>query len=125
MGISREEQDEYAKLSYERNEIAVNQGVFTREIIPVQIADKKSPNGFIQIIEDEESKRTDFARFPKLKPAFLDAADGGTVTAANSSTLNDGASAAVMCSASFAAKDRSLKPIARIVSKPSMFNLSR
>lgn len=116
MGISREEQDEYAKLSYQRNQIAVSQGVFRSEITPIQIADKKSPNGFLQIIEDEESKRTDFSRFPKLKPAFLDAADGGTVTAANSSTLNDGASAAVMCSASFAAKDRSLKPIARIVS---------
>ncbi|TPP64824.1 Acetyl coenzyme A acetyltransferase mitochondria l [Fasciola gigantica] len=115
MAISREDQDKYAKLSYERSQTAANHDVFTNEITPIQIAHNKAPNGFTEVTEDEEYKKVDFFRFSKLRPAFLDAADGGTITAANASTLNDGASAAILCSASFAAKDRSLKPLARII----------
>ncbi|THD20914.1 Thiolase subgroup domain-containing protein [Fasciola hepatica] len=115
MAISREDQDKYAKLSYERSQTAANHDIFTNEITPIQIADNKAPNGFTEVTEDEEYKRVDFFRFSKLRPTFLDAADGGTITAANASTLNDGACAAILCSASFAAKDRSLKPLARII----------
>ncbi|VDP85967.1 unnamed protein product [Echinostoma caproni] len=115
MKITREDQDEYAKMSYERSQAAAKQGVFAKEITPVRVPDKRAPNGFVEVTEDEEYKRVDFARFPKLKPAFLDVADGGTITAANASGINDAAAATILCSASFAAKDRSLTPLARIV----------
>ncbi|KER22309.1 hypothetical protein T265_14884, partial [Opisthorchis viverrini] len=113
--ITREEQDAYAKLSYERSQTAAKDGIFVSEITPVQIANKKSPTGFDEVSEDEEYKRVDFQRFPTLKPAFVRAEDGGTITAANASTLNDGGAAAILASASYAAKDRTLKPLARIV----------
>ncbi|KAG5442986.1 Acetyl-CoA acetyltransferase, mitochondrial [Clonorchis sinensis] len=113
--ITREEQDAYAKLSYERSQTAAKNDVFLSEITPVQITNKKSPTGFDEVSEDEEYKRVDFQRFPTLKPAFVRAEDGGTITAANASTLNDGAAAAILASASYAAKDRTLKPLARIV----------
>ncbi|KAF5400519.1 Fatty alcohol acetyltransferase [Paragonimus heterotremus] len=113
--ISRSEQDDYARMSYERSQAAAAQGVFASEIVPVRIPNKKSPNGFDEVHEDEEYKKVDFTRFPKLKPAFLSAEEGGTITAANASSLNDGAAAAILSSAAFAAKDRSLKPLARII----------
>ncbi|CAL8087706.1 unnamed protein product [Calicophoron daubneyi] len=115
MKISREEQDEYAKMSYQRSQTAASKGVFQKEIVPVRVEDPKAPNGSKEITEDEEYTRVDFARFPKLKTAFLSIAEGGTITAANASTLNDGGAATILSSASFAAKDQSLKPIARVV----------
>ncbi|KAF6774506.1 hypothetical protein AHF37_05122 [Paragonimus kellicotti] len=95
--ISRSQQDDYARMSYERSQAAAAQGVFASEIVPVRIPNKTSPNGFDEVHEDEEYKK------------------GGTITAANASSLNDGAAAAILSSAAFASKDRSLKPLARIV----------
>ncbi|CAL8087709.1 unnamed protein product [Calicophoron daubneyi] len=123
MKISREEQDEYAKMSYQRSQTAASKGVFQKEIVPVRVEDPKAPNGSKEITEDEEYTRVDFARFPKLKTAFLSIAEGGTITAANASTLNDGGAATILSSASFAAKDQSLKPIARVVANARLLNL--
>ncbi|CAH8512173.1 unnamed protein product [Dicrocoelium dendriticum] len=115
MKITREEQDDYAILSYQRSQAAASQGIFKNVIVPVRVPNKKAPSGFDEVTEDEEYKRADFSRFPTLKPVFLRAEEGGTVTAANASTLNDGAAAVILSSAQFAAKDASLKPIARII----------
>lgn len=115
MRISREEQDAYAKQSYERSQSAAAAGFFRAEIVPVQVPDRKAPGGFIEVTEDEEFRRVDFSRFPNLRTAFVSEDKGGTVTAANASTLNDGAAAMIISSAAFAAKHPEVKPLARIV----------
>jgi acetyl-CoA C-acetyltransferase len=105
MKISREEQDTYARESYERAAKASENGNFKNEIVGVQLKSSIFE-------EDEEFKKVNFDRMPKLKPAFK--SDAGTVTAANSSTLSDGASAVLLASTEQAEKE-GLKALARIV----------
>lgn len=107
--ISRDAQDEHAIESYTRAEMAVSSGAFHKEIIPVVIT---SRNGQTIIAEDEEYKIVDFKKLVKLKGAFE---KNGTVTAGNSSTLNDGASAVVLMDEA-KAKQMALVPLARILS---------
>lgn len=106
--ISREEQDEYAINSYKRAESATTNGHFKNEIISVSIPQRKGDP--IIISEDEEYKNVRFDKIPKLRPAFN---KEGTVTAANASTLNDGASALLLASAE-AVQKYGLQPIAKI-----------
>jgi acetyl-CoA C-acetyltransferase len=110
--ISREEQDRYAKQSYQRAIQAWEKGLFQDEVVSVTVPSSKAP---VTVDKDEEPFRGKLDKFAELKPAFDKA---GTVTAANASSLNDGASALVLCSAS-AAKQNGLKPIARIVAQAS------
>lgn len=107
--VSREEQDEYAIMSYKRAEAAWNSGAFKNEIAPVTIAKK---SGDTLIAEDEEYKQVKFDKIPTLKPVFQ---KDGTVTAANASTINDGASALVLASGE-KVKELGLNPLAKIVS---------
>ena len=106
--FTREEQDAYAIESYKRAQKAQVEGYFKNEIVPVEISGKK---GSITIDKDEEPMKTDFAKVPGLRPAFDKA---GTITAANASKINDGASAIVLMSES-AVKESGAKPLAKIV----------
>src|SRR5690554_589201 len=90
MGITRESQDEYAIQSYKRSADAWKNGSFKEEVVPIAITDKK---GSHIINEDEEFKRVNFDKIPMLNTVFQ---KNGTVTAANSSTMNDGASALLL-----------------------------
>lgn len=108
--ISREEQDAYAVESYKRSQDAWAKGLFNAEIAPVTIPQKgKDP---LVVAEDEEYKKVDFNKIPSLRPVFD---KNGTVTAANASTLNDGAAALVLMSSEKAAA-LGLKPLAKILS---------
>jgi acetyl-CoA C-acetyltransferase len=109
MSISREDQDQYAISSYQRAAAAWTAGKFADEVFPVELTDRKGH--VTQVAEDEEFKSVNFEKIPLLKPAF---SKDGTVTAANASTLNDGASALVLMSREKAAELR-LEPIARIL----------
>ncbi len=109
-GISREEQDAYAIRSYKRAAEATAAGKFSSEIIPVNIPQRKGDD--VVMKEDEEYKNVVFEKIPMLRPAF---SKDGTVTAANASTLNDGASAMVLVGEQVV-KEKGLKPLARIVS---------
>ncbi|KAK1336301.1 hypothetical protein QTO34_004106 [Cnephaeus nilssonii] len=109
MNISRDEQDTYAINSYTRSKAAWEAGKFGNEVIPVTITVKGKPD--VVVKEDEEYKRVDFSKVPKLKTVFQK--ENGTVTAANASTLNDGAAALVLMTAD-AAKRLNVKPLARI-----------
>ncbi|MDW7692318.1 acetyl-CoA C-acyltransferase [Flammeovirgaceae bacterium SG7u.111] len=91
--ISREAQDEYTINSYKRVAENTENGFFKNEIIPVEIAQRKGEP--LIISEDEEFKKVKFEKIPSLRPVF---STNGTVTAANASTINDGASAAVLIS---------------------------
>eukprot|EP00842_Homolaphlyctis_polyrhiza_P005293 jgi/Hompol1/5765/HPOL_004707-RA len=106
--ISREEQDEHAVNSYKRAAAAWQAGRFAAEVVPVTIKDKKGDRIFS---EDEEYKSVDFSKVPKLKSAFQ---KDGSVTAANSSTLNDGASALVLMTRA-RANELGVKPLARVL----------
>lgn len=109
MDFSREEQDEYAIRSYKLAAETTEKGWFKDEIIPVEIPQKRGEPFIMD--EDEEFKKVNFDKIPKLKPVFnLD----GTITAANASTINDGASALVLVSGTML-KDLNLKPIAKIL----------
>lgn len=108
--ISREAQDAFAIDSYKRSQSATNNGKFKNEITPIEIAQKKGPA--VVIDKDEEPFKVDFDKIPGLRPAF---SSDGTVTAANASTLNDGAAAVILASEE-AIKKYSLTPLARIVS---------
>lgn len=112
MNISREEQDAFAEESYKRALNAIEKGFFKDEIIPVEIKEKK---GTIIISEDEDPKKVNFEKGKTLKGAFE---KDGTVTAFNSSNLNDGAAALVMMSAD-KAKELGLTPLAKIVAQTS------
>ena len=107
--ISREEQDAYAIESYKRSEAAWNAGKFAAEIIAVPIPQRKSEPVLFQ--EDEEYKNVKFDKIPGLKPAFT---KDGTVTAANASTMNDGAAALVLMSKE-KCEALGLKPLAKIL----------
>jgi acetyl-CoA C-acetyltransferase len=108
MNISRQDQDAYAINSYKRSATSWAAGKFKDEIIPVEIIDRKGNKTIFA--EDEEYKNVNFDKMPGLKPAFN---KDGTVTAANASTLNDGASALVLMSKEKAI-ELGLKPIAKI-----------
>ena len=108
--ITREEQDAFAIQSYKRSAAATESGAMGAEIIPVSIPQRKGDP--ILMTEDEEFKKVMFEKIPKLRPAFT---KEGTVTAANASTINDGAACIVLASAE-AVKKYDLKPIAKIVS---------
>ncbi len=106
--ISREEQDAFAIESYKRAQAAYANGLFKDEIVPVEISGK---SGDIIISEDEEFKAVKFDKIPNLKPVFR---RDGTVTAANASTLNDGASALVLMSKE-KAEELGIRPMAKIL----------
>ena len=106
--ITREAQDAFAIESYTRAAKAWKAGNFTEEVVPVTVSSKK---GDIIVSEDEEYKQVNFEKIPQLKPVFDKA---GTVTAANASTLNDGAAALILMSKEKAEK-LGLKPLAKIL----------
>lgn len=107
-GISREEQDQFAIESYKRSQAAWEAGKFADEVIPVEIPQRKGDP--LVIAKDEEPWNVKFEKIPSLSPAFQ---KDGTVTAANASTMNDGAAALVLMS-SEKANELGLKPIAKI-----------
>jgi acetyl-CoA C-acetyltransferase len=109
--FSREEQDDFSHESYRRAQEAIRTGKFRKEIAIVEIEGKK---GKSVVVDDEEPFTAPLDKMRTLKPAFLK--DGGTVTAANASKINDGAAAMVVTSADYAEKN-GLKPIARIVAQ--------
>lgn len=109
-GFSREEQDAFAISSYKKSQAAQTSGKFDSEIIAIEVKDRK---GNITLIDkDEEPFAVKFDKIPDLKPVFQ---KDGTVTAANASTLNDGAAALVLMSAQ-KAKELGLTPMAKILS---------
>lgn len=108
MNISREDQDAYAIQSYKRSAEAWEKGMFKDEIVPVEMMGRKGET--ILIEEDEEYKNVFFDKIPSLRPVFD---KNGTVTAANASTMNDGASALVLVSKE-KAEELGLKPLAKI-----------
>lgn len=108
MNISRQDQDTYAINSYKRSAAAWAAGKFKDEIVGVELTDKKGNKTLFA--EDEEYKNVNFEKVPSLKPVFT---KDGTVTAANASTLNDGASALLLMSKE-KANELGLKPIAKI-----------
>lgn len=109
--FSREDQDRFAKESYERSKKAWDEGKFDWEVVPVEVPQRKGEPLIVR--EDEEYKNVNFDRMSTLPTVFKK--DQGTVTAANASTLNDGASALVLVSGE-KLKELNLTPLARIVS---------
>ncbi|RZZ87951.1 thiolase family protein [Pseudoxanthomonas winnipegensis] len=107
-GFSREEQDAFAIESVKRAQAAQASGAFDAEIVPFKIATRK---GEVTVSSDEQPGKSDIGKIPSLKPAFK---KDGTVTAASSSSISDGAAATVVLSAEDAAQ-RGLQPLARIV----------
>ena len=107
--ISREEQDQYAVKSYQRSKESWEKGKFNAEIVPVVIAGRKGKISSVYI--DEEFSKVDYKKIPKLNPVFD---KEGSVTAANASTLNDGAAALILVSEE-KLTDYNLTPIAEIV----------
>jgi acetyl-CoA C-acetyltransferase len=110
--FSREDQDAFAIESYKRAQAAQKEGRFKEEIVPVTVKDRK---GEILVEEDEEPKRVQLDKLATLRPAF---SRDGTVTAANASTLNDGA-AALLVASEEVAKARGYQILARIVADSS------
>lgn len=109
-GISREDQDAFAIESYTRAANTTESGIFANEIVPVMVPQRRGDA--LAVSEDEEYKRAKFEKFPSLRPAF---SKDGTVTAANASTINDGASALILASEE-AVKRYGLTPVAKILS---------
>jgi len=107
-GFTREAQDDYATQSYTRALAAQAGGQFAAEIVPVEIPGRKGQTEIVA--EDEEPKRGDLAKMRRLKPAFK---EGGTVTAGNAPSVNDGAAALVVTSAR-RAETLGLTPLVRI-----------
>ncbi|MEO9131502.1 MAG: acetyl-CoA C-acyltransferase [Sphingomonas sp.] len=118
--FTRGQMDDFAIASLERAQKAQNSGAFVREIVPVEIAGRKGPT---TVSLDEQPQKGDASKIPTLKPAF---SKDGTITAANASSISDGAAALVLTRASIAEK-LGLDPIARIVAHgghahaPSLF----
>jgi acetyl-CoA C-acetyltransferase len=108
--ISREDQDQFAIASYQRSQAAWNAGKFDAEIIPVEIPQRKGDP--VVVKQDEEPFNVKFDKIPTLNPAFQ---KDGTVTAANASTMNDGAAALILMSKE-KADELGLKPIGKILS---------
>ena len=109
-GVSREEQDAFAVESYKRSQAATEAGKFENEIVPVEIPQRSGAP--ILFAKDEEPFNVKFDKIPSLKGAFQ---KDGTVTAANASTMNDGAAALVLMSKE-KAEELGLKPIGKIIS---------
>jgi len=107
--FTREEQDAYAVESYRRALDAMTGGKFTAEVVPVEVAQPR--NGTTAVAADEEPRRVDFEKIPTLPAVFE---RDGTVTAANSSSISDGAAAVVVAGAG-AARRLGVRPLARIV----------
>jgi acetyl-CoA C-acetyltransferase len=107
--ISREDQDAFAIESYKRSQAAWTAGKFDNEIVPVEIPQKKGDA--LKFAKDEEPWNVKFEKIPELRPAFI---KDGTVTAANASTMNDGAAALVLMSKE-KAEALGIKPIAKII----------
>lgn len=107
--FSREEQDDFAKESFRRALAAQSEGAFKSEICAVEVPQRKGDP--ITVLEDEGPKKGDPSKFAKLRPAF---GKEGTITAANASSINDGASALVLASEA-AVKKHGLSPLAKIV----------
>jgi acetyl-CoA acetyltransferase family protein len=105
--ISREAQDAFALRSHQRAIAATDDGTFKREIVPVPL-----PNGTVMEVDEGPRRDTSSERLAALEPAFI---KGGSVTAGNSSPLNDGAAAAVLMSAQ-KARDLGITPLARVIS---------
>ncbi|WEK00505.1 MAG: acetyl-CoA C-acyltransferase [Candidatus Sphingomonas phytovorans] len=118
--FTRTQMDDFAIASLERAQKAQKSGAFDREIVPIEIAGRKGPT---QVTQDEQPAKGDASKIPTLKPAF---SKDGTITAANASSISDGAAALVLTRASIAEK-LGLDPIARIVAHgahahaPSLF----
>jgi len=110
--LTKEQQDEYAIMSYSRALAAQKNGYFADEIIPVEIVLKK---GNLLVSNDEEPEKVNFEKLPSLKPVFK---KDGTVTAANASSIDDGAAALVIASEEKAYK-LGLKPLAKIIAHES------
>ncbi|MCB0733492.1 MAG: acetyl-CoA C-acyltransferase [Flavobacteriales bacterium] len=108
MNISREEQDAFAIQSYKRSAAAWETGKFSEEIVGVEVPQRKGDP--VMVTEDEEYKNVFFDKIPALRPAFV---KDGTVTAANASTMNDGAAALLLMSKE-KAESLGLTPLARI-----------
>ena len=106
--FSREDQDAFAIESYTRSAAAWQAGKFDKEVVPVQVPQRKGDP--IEVKRDEEFSNVNIEKIPALRPAFT---KDGTVTAANASTINDGAGAMVFMSAE-KAKELGLKPLAKI-----------
>lgn len=110
--ISRDEQDDYAIMSYKRALEAQEKGYFDQEIVPVEISGKTGST-FVKL--DEEPAKVSFEKIKSLKPVFK---TDGTITAANASSIDDGAAALVVSSDEYASNN-GLKPIAKIISHVS------
>lgn len=108
LNISREEQDEFAISSYKKSAESWSNGSFKDEVIPVEVPQRRGEP--LVISEDEEYKNVKFEKIPSLRPVF---STEGTVTAANASTINDGASALILMSKE-KAEELGIKPLARI-----------
>ncbi|WP_119686259.1 thiolase family protein [Acinetobacter ursingii] len=111
-GYTREQMDEFAIRSLKRAQTAITEGYFKDEIVPVTISSRK---GDVTIDQDEQPLNAKIDKIPSLKPAF---AKDGTITAANASSISDGASALVLTSSEIA-KQRGLQPLAKIVATAS------
>jgi acetyl-CoA C-acetyltransferase len=109
-GISRADQDTFAIESYKRSQAAWEKGLFNEEIVPVEIPQRKGDP--VVFTKDEEPFNVKFDKIPALSPAFK---KDGTITAANASTMNDGAAALILMSKE-KAEALGLKPIAKILS---------
>jgi len=109
--ISKVDQDNFAIESYKRATKAWKDGAFNDEIVAVPVPQKKGAPDVV-VAEDEEFKKVNYEKLPQLQPVFQK--QGGTITAANASTLNDGAAACVLMSAD-AAKQFNVRPLAKII----------
>ncbi|SDQ01574.1 thiolase family protein [Ectopseudomonas guguanensis] len=122
-GITREEMDAYAIESLKRAQAAIQDGSLEAEIVPITVTSRK---GEVLVKDDEQPLTANLDKIPALKPAFR---KDGTITAANASSISDGASALLLMTAEEAAK-RGLKPLARVVAHatqsqdPSEFTLA-
>src|SRR5580704_16670551 len=122
--ISRGAQDEFARMSTERAQKAQKDGQFTQEIVPVEVPQKKGDP--IKVSEDEGPKNAKVEKLPQLKPAFQ---KDGTVTAGNSSSINDGAAALVLMTAERAQKEKrtpwgTIRGYASAARKPEEFTVA-
>lgn len=111
-GYTREQMDDFAIRSLKRAQTAVNEGYFADEIVPVTV---KSRKGDVVVDKDEQPFNANIEKIPTLRPAF---AKDGTITAANASSISDGASALVLTSSEHASS-KGLKPLAKIVAYAS------
>jgi len=111
-GYTREQMDDFAIRSLKRAQTAITEGYFKDEIVPVTVSSRK---GEAVVDQDEQPFNANIDKIPSLRPAFT---KDGTITAANASSISDGASALVLCSDE-TAKQRGLQPLAKIIASAS------